>query len=83
MNELIHNVTSDGDVFIPFIIFTSVGIVAFFAIFFGSIKRVAIHKETEKSRRDIAAYIAEGSMSPEDGVKLMNAASPEKNNDQA
>jgi len=30
-------------------------------------------KETESSRREIAAYIAEGSMSPEDGERLLDA----------
>ena len=35
--------------------------------------------EREKTRRDIAAYIAEGSMTPEHGEKLMRAGeSPEK-----
>jgi len=30
-------------------------------------------KQVERSRREIAAYIAEGTISPEDGVKLMTA----------
>jgi hypothetical protein len=29
--------------------------------------------QREKSRREIAAYIAEGSMTPEQGEKLLNA----------
>ena len=30
----------------------------------------------EASRREIAAYIAEGTMSPDDGVRLMDAGLP-------
>ena len=30
-------------------------------------------RQVERSRREIAAYIAEGTISPEDGVKLMTA----------
>lgn len=30
-------------------------------------------REREQSRREIAAYIAEGSMTPQDGERLMNA----------
>jgi hypothetical protein len=41
-----------------------------------TVKAVLIAREVERSRRDIAAYIAEGSMSPEDGQRLM-AAGPD------
>lgn len=33
-------------------------------------------REKEKTRRDIAAYVAEGTMSPDEGVKLMDAGRP-------
>ncbi len=31
-------------------------------------------KEAERTKREIAAYVAEGSISPEDGERLMQAA---------
>jgi len=35
--------------------------------------KVEKRKRVEESRREIAAYIAEGSMTPQDGERLMNA----------
>ncbi len=37
------------------------------------IRSHAREKEREQSRREIAAYVAEGTMSAEDGAKLLNA----------
>lgn len=37
-----------------------------------TIKGVVQSREFEKSRREIAAYISEGSISPEDGERLLN-----------
>ena len=48
------------------------------AILFSAIKSMVIAGHREKSRREIAAYIAEGSMTPEQGEKLMNAGPKSK-----
>ncbi|MEO0512868.1 MAG: hypothetical protein AAF108_08240 [Planctomycetota bacterium] len=45
------------------------------AIVFESIAKLVRGKETEKSRREIAAYVAEGSITPDDGERLLNAGS--------
>ncbi len=47
--------------------------VAVIGIIAGTIKHVTTVKAREESRREIAAYIAEGSMSPEEGERLMRA----------
>ena len=47
-----------------------VGIVA------GTIRSAYCTRCREQSRREIAAYIAEGSMSPEQGERLMAAGDP-------
>lgn len=73
MDSLVHNITNDTGMFAIAMIFGFGGIIAILAIFFGSLTSVSRTKEREKSRREIAAYIAEGSMSPEDGERLMNA----------
>jgi len=39
-------------------------------------------RQVERSRREIAAYIAEGTMTPEDGVKLMTAKMTESCEDE-
>lgn len=47
--------------------------IAIISIIMGTVKSTTRTKEREQSRREIAAYIAEGSMTPEDGRKLMDA----------
>jgi hypothetical protein len=53
--------------------------IAIFAIIGGTIRSVFANKQREESRREIAAYVAEGSMTPEDGEKLINAGPKRKN----
>jgi hypothetical protein len=48
----------------------TVGIVAILA---GAVTSIVRSMSRERSRREIAAYIAEGSMTPEQGEKLMAA----------
>ncbi|MGD9789234.1 MAG: hypothetical protein AB7Q00_06860 [Phycisphaerales bacterium] len=38
-----------------------------------AVQRVSIARAREQSRREIAAYVAEGSITPDDAVKMMNA----------
>ena len=54
----------------------------FFVVLFGAItlwalisaiKEVAMRGSAERTRREIAAYIAEGSMTPEQGERLLRA----------
>ena len=60
------------------LIFVTGGTIAVVAIVFSALKSMVIATHREKSRREIAAYIAEGSMTPEQGEKLMNAGQPKK-----
>lgn len=48
-------------------------IVAIVAIVSTAIQRSLTVKQREQSRREIAAYVAEGSMTPDDGAKLIAA----------
>ncbi|MFM9995691.1 MAG: hypothetical protein ACKVU4_07815 [Phycisphaerales bacterium] len=59
----------DKDVLI-FLVMGTIGIVA---IVFSTVSGMVRSTAREKSRREIAAYIAEGSMTPEQGEKLMAA----------
>ena len=59
----------DGDNFTGVVI----GSIVLAAIVSGCIKSVVKSTSRERSRREIAAYIAEGSMSPEQGERLMKA----------
>lgn len=58
---------------LKWLVIGSVGVVA---IVGGYVTRMVTTYSREKSRREIAAYIAEGSMTPEQGERLMRAANP-------
>jgi hypothetical protein len=73
MNELLNNLTSDEDVFVPLVFLGTGLIITVVAIVFTSVRKMVVSSNVEKSRREIAAYIAEGSMTPEDGERLLNA----------
>lgn len=49
------------------------GVIAVVAIITSSVEKVKIARAREESRREIAAYIAEGSISAEDGRRLMDS----------
>lgn len=51
--------------------------IALTAIVGGYLTRIITTVARERSRREIAAYIAEGTMTPEQGERLMRAANPE------
>ncbi|UYV11420.1 MAG: hypothetical protein NCW75_08910 [Phycisphaera sp.] len=69
METIIEQIIDNGGVF--WIVGGTIAIVAIvFSILGSTVKSVA----REKTRREIAAYIAEGSMTPEQGEKLMRAA---------
>lgn len=54
------------------------GAVAIVGIVLGTVTSMVKSTAREKTRREIAAYIAEGSMTPEQGERLMAAGNPKK-----
>lgn len=50
--------------------------VAIVAILAGTLRSVLVARAREQSRREIAAYMAEGSISPDQGERLMAAGNP-------
>lgn len=58
---------------IPLIALAGSFLVAIVGIIAGTMSTVARAKAREESRREIAAYIAEGSMSPAEGERLLAA----------
>jgi len=72
MQPIINAIAEDIYVLIPL-----AGIsVAIIAVAGGIIGSTIRSKQFERSRREIAAYIAEGSMSPEEGERLLQLKSP-------
>ncbi len=73
MQDVVQEISSNEDIIIPVVAITGGILIAIIAIVFGSVRRMVMSSNLEKSRREIAAYIAEGSMSPDDGERLLNA----------
>jgi hypothetical protein len=66
-------IAHNGDIVIPLAgMGLALAIVAI-SIVFGTMKSMARSKQVEQSRREIAAYVAEGSISPDDAEKLLEA----------
>lgn len=55
-----------------------IGGIVFVAIIGHTVRSIVSSVQREKSRREIAAYIAEGSMSADQGQKLMAAETPQR-----
>lgn len=64
------------DEIVAIMFFGVAGCIAVIAIVSSAVRSVLTHRQTEQSRREIAAYVAEGSMTPEDGMRLMAAGTP-------
>lgn len=58
---------------------TMIGGVAVTAIVFGTVKHILVAFAREKTRREIAAYIAEGTMTPDQGERLLKATPHDSN----
>jgi hypothetical protein len=72
MNQMLTIGNIDGNL-IPIVAIVGGLSIALVAIVFGAIKSIMQAKAHEESRREIAAYVAEGSISPEDGARLIEA----------
>ncbi len=62
---------------VPTVIFVVGGAIAIVAIVFGTVagavSSVAKSRERERSRRELAAYVAEGSIDPDKAAELLRA----------
>lgn len=69
MEDIIHEIIDKEELFIALVIAGSITIVSVMKALTGMIARLS----HERTRREVAAYIAEGSMSPEQGERLLAA----------
>jgi len=69
MESLIHDFISNEDIYLPTMIATAIVAI----VIFKAITRMITNIHVEHTRREIAAYIAEGSMTPEQGERLLNS----------
>ncbi|MEO1584722.1 MAG: hypothetical protein AAFR96_09150 [Planctomycetota bacterium] len=68
----------DSSNLIPTLAIGGTFLVGGIAVLGGVYNSISTRRQVEKSRREIAAYIAEGSMTPEEGERLLNAGPGEK-----
>lgn len=54
------------------------GLIAIVSIVFGMIQNVSMHASTERSRRELSAYVAEGSISAEEAERILKAGPKKK-----
>lgn len=59
--------------FIPVLAIGGGFIVAIIAIIFGTIKSMVVAKAREETKRELAAYVAEGSIEADKAIALANA----------
>ena len=57
----------------PVALFLIGGAIAIVAIVLGTASKVAVSRSRERTKREIAAYVAEGSIDPDKGVEMMKA----------
>jgi hypothetical protein len=58
---------------VPEVIFTIGGAIAIVAIVAGSVTSITVNRSREKTRREIAAYVAEGTIDPDKAVEMLKA----------
>ena len=66
------------DEVIPLVAMGGVFVVMVLGMIAGTVRKIALGRAREVSRREIAAYIAEGSMSAEEGERLLSAGRPHR-----
>ena len=64
---------------VPILLFLIGGAIAIVAIISCSVTKVAVSRSRERTRREIAAYVAEGTIDPDKGVEMMEAGAKEVN----
>lgn len=56
-----------------FVIGGLIAIIAIIAIVFGAATKIIVGRSREQTKREIAAYVAEGSIDPDKAVAMLNA----------
>lgn len=67
----------------PMIFFLMVGVVGVTIYVVKTIRDIKLNREREQTKRELAAYVAEGSIRPEDATAILNAGSAAQPSSQA
>ncbi len=81
MDQILELLDKDPDMIIPLVAVSAAivcgTVIALVSIVTSYVAGVHRARDFEKSRREIAAYVSEGSMSPADADRLLKAAPPQ------
>jgi len=69
MESLIHSFINNEDIYLPTLIASAIVLI----VMVKALSRMVTGIAGERTRREIAAYIAEGSMTPEQGERLLES----------
>jgi hypothetical protein len=58
---------------VPTVIFVFGGAIAITAIIGGAVQNIVVARAKERTRREIAAYVAEGSIPPDKAIEMLQA----------
>ena len=64
------------DILIPVLAIGGGMLIAIIAIITSTIRSVAVTRAREQTKRELAAYVAEGSLDPDKAVAMINAGRP-------
>ena len=82
MNELLFTILGDFQLnsdHVPLVIVFGVGgVLGLVGIVFGTICSVTSERQRQQTKREVAAYLAEGSITPEDAERIIRAEDGKK-----
>lgn len=66
----------DEDMLIPLTAIVCGSVIAVIAIIFTSVRAMVVSRNREQTKRELAAYVAEGTLDPDKAVSMINAGRP-------
>jgi hypothetical protein len=75
MNDIIQHIVKE-DILVPVLAISGGMLIAIIAIITSTIRGVAVTRAREQTKRELAAYVAEGSLDPDKAVAMINAGRP-------
>ncbi|MEM9559544.1 MAG: hypothetical protein AAF995_04500 [Planctomycetota bacterium] len=73
-----NDIYLSGEMIVAIIAIGVGGLIAIVSIFFGIIASIARTSQIERSRRELSAYVAEGSITPDDAERILDAGPKHK-----
>ena len=64
---------------IPLVAICVGGLIAVISIIAGSARSIAVRRAREDTKRELAAYVAEGTLDPDKAIAMLNAGEPPGN----